>query len=90
MAEYMIKSVTVSENGQISIPKEICRQMEIKKGSKLVIILKDKRLLISKVTTNASQLIKDDFADTIQHSKNCLKDVWDNEADNIWNKYLKI
>ena len=89
MPEPIMKTVTVSEKGQISIPQEIRRQLAVEKGSKLVIILKDKRLLISKVT-DASQLIEDDFADTIQHSENSLKEVWDNEADDVWNKYMKV
>lgn len=83
-----MKTVTVSEKGQISIPQEIRRQLAVEKGSKLVIILKDKRLLISKVT-DASQLVEDDFADTMQRSENSLKEAWDNEADNVWNRYLK-
>ena len=88
MPEPMMRTVTVSGKGQISIPQEIRKQLAVEKGSKLVIILKDKKLLIRKVS-DISQSIEDGFDDVVQHSELSLKKIWDNEEDEVWNKYLK-
>ncbi len=52
------------------------------------IVLKDKKLLISKAS-DISQLIEDGFDDVVRHSEYSLKKVWDNEEDEVWNRYLK-
>lgn len=88
MPEPIMKFVTVSGKGQISIPLEIRRQLAIEKGSRLVIILKDKKLLILKAS-DMSQSIEDGFDDVAQHSELSLKKIWENEADEVWNKYLE-
>lgn len=85
----MVRTVTVSGKGQISIPQEIRKQLAVEKGSKLVIILKDKKLLIRKVS-DISQSMEDGFDDMVQHSELSLKKIWDNEEDEVWNRYLKV
>ena len=88
MPESIIKTVTVSGKGQISIPQEIRKQLAVEKGSKLVILLKDGKLLIRKAT-DMSQLMEDDFEDVVRYSERSLEEIWDNEKDEVWNRYLK-
>ncbi len=88
MPESIMKTVTVSGKGQISIPQEIRKQLEVEKGSKLVIILKDKKLLIRKAS-DISQSIEDSFEDVVRYSERSLEEIWDNEEDDVWNRYLK-
>ena len=88
MSESIITTVTVSTKGQISIPREIRKQLAVEKGSKLVIILKDKKLLICKAS-DISQLIEDDFEDVVRYSERSLEEIWDNEEDEVWNRYLR-
>ena len=83
-----MKTVTVSGKGQISIPHEIRKQLAVEKGSKLVIILKDKKLLIRKAS-DISQSIEDGFEDVVRYSERSLEEIWDNEEDEVWNRYLK-
>lgn len=83
-----MRIVTVSGKGRISIPQEIRKQLAVKKGSKLLVVLKDKKLLISK-TSDILQSIENDFDDVAQHSELSLKKIWDNEEDEVWNKHLK-
>ena len=85
MSEPIMKTVTVSGKGQISIPREIRKQLAIEKGSKLVIVLKDRKLLIRKAS-DISQSIEDGFEDVVLHSERSLKRIWDNEGDEIWNR----
>ena len=83
-----MKTVTVSGKGQISIPQEIRKHLGVEKGSKLVVVLKDKKLLIYKAS-DISQSIEDGFDDMVQHSELSLKKIWDNEEDEVWNRCLK-
>lgn len=88
MPDLMMKIVTVSGKGQISIPREIRKQLAVEKGSKLVIVLKGKKLLIRKVS-DVSQSMEDGFEDVVRYSERSLEEIWDNKEDDVWNRYLK-
>ena len=34
-------------------------------------------------------MIEDGFDDVVRHSEYSLKKIWDNEGDEVWNRYLK-
>ncbi len=77
----IIKTVKVSDKGQISIPSLIRKNGNINKGDTLVIMQSNGKILIEK----APERIKDDFSDLLKHSESVAKDLWDNEEDEIWN-----
>ena len=84
-----IKTVNVSEKGQIVIPKEIQNSLGIKKGDRLVITTKNKKILIQKAE-NIEKQMGDDFADLIKFSELSLNKLWSNKKDDeIWNRYLQ-
>ena len=83
----MLKTVTVSEKGQIIVPKEIQELLGIQKGDSLVITAKNKKILIQK-TTNVEKHIEDDFDDLLRYSESSLGKLWNNKRDNVWEKYL--
>jgi AbrB family looped-hinge helix DNA binding protein len=84
----MLKTVKVSDKGQIAIPLEIREQMNIERGEELVLIQLDGKLLIEK-SQKVSKKMEDDFRDILKFSEKSLKEVWDNKQDDIWSKYLK-
>lgn len=88
MPDLMMKIVTVSGKGQISIPREIRKQLAVEKGSKLVIVLEGKKLLIRKVS-DVSQSMEGGFEDVVRYSERSLEEIWDNREDDVWNRYLK-
>ena len=88
MNEMILKIVSVSEKGQIAIPREIRVLLGIKKGDRLVLTTKNKKLLIQKAT-NLTKQMEDDFDDLIDYSELSLKKLWLNKQDDVWNKYLK-
>ncbi len=88
MPDLMMKIVTVSGKGQISIPREIRKQLAVEKGSKLVIVLEGKKLLIRKVS-DVSQSMEDGFEGVVRYSERSLEEIWDNREDDVWNRYLK-
>ncbi len=83
-----LKTVNVSEKGQIAIPREIRILLGIKKGDRLVLTAKNKKLLIQKAT-NLTKQMEDDLDDLSSYSELSLKKLWLNKKDDVWNKYLK-
>ena len=83
-----IKTVRVSEKGQIAIPQTIREKMGIEKGDDLVLFQIDNKILLEKAQ-NVAEKIEDDFKDITHFSEKSLKSIWDNKKDNVWNKYLK-
>ncbi|MAG78215.1 hypothetical protein CL616_02500 [archaeon] len=83
-SKMILKTVKVSEKGQIAIPREIRKEMEIKKGDQLIIIENKGKMIVEKVSNKFDKL--DDFHKMGLIS---LRDVWDNEEDDIFEEYLK-
>jgi len=84
----MMKTIKVSEKGQIAIPNQIRETLEIEQGDELVIIQVGNKILIEKAQITEKRL-KDDFKDILRFSEKSLKEVWNNKSDDIWNHYLK-
>jgi AbrB family looped-hinge helix DNA binding protein len=83
----MIKTVRVSEKGQIAIPHSIRQIMGIHQGDDLLMFQVDGKILLEK-TQKIEQKMKDDFKDILKFSEKSLNKVWDNNEDDIWSKYL--
>lgn len=78
-----IKTVKVSEKGQIAIPAEIRARVGIKKGDTLVLIQEKKRILLQKAE-KIGQEVKDEFMHLTKHSEEVAKEFWSSEADDVW------
>lgn len=87
MEKLRIKTVNVSEKGQIALPVEIRKSMNIKKGDRLLLMQADNKVLIEK--SEVIEKLKDDFKDILKFNELALKEVWDNKEDDIWQEYLK-
>jgi len=83
-----IKTVKVSDKGQIAIPQSIRENMGIEKGDELIMLQIDGRIMLEK-SQQVVEDIKDDFKDLLKLSESSLKKIWDNKENEIWNKYLK-
>lgn len=88
MEEPLIKTIRVSEKGQIAIPREIRERLGISQGDELVVVQNEERMLIEKAP-KVSKRIQDDFKDILNYSEQSLREVWDNPEDDIWSQYLK-
>jgi len=84
----IVKTVKVSDKGQIAIPQTIREEAGIKKGDELVIFESNGKILIEK-SHRVSAKMKDHFKDLMIFSEKSLKDVWGSKQDDIWNSYLK-
>jgi len=84
----IIKTIKVSEKGQIAIPQSIREEVGIDKGDDLVIVQDDGKILLEKAKKISAKM-RDDFRDLLKFSEKSLKSVWGNKQDDIWNSYLK-
>jgi len=84
----IVKTVKVSNKGQISIPLEVRKETGINKGDELMLIQKGKKILIE-AAGNMHKKMEDDFSDLIKLSEKSLSKLWGNKSDEIWNDYLR-
>lgn len=64
----IVKTIKVSDKGQIAIPQTIREQAGIKKGDELIIFETNGKILLEKAQ-RVSTKIKDDFKDLLNFSE---------------------
>lgn len=72
-----IKTVKVSDKGQISLPVQLRESLDIEKGDELLIVRSGNVLVLEKVR-------EDDFRDILKHSEKVAEKLWRNKSDDIW------
>ncbi len=78
----LVKSVRVSEKGQIAIPVEIRQNAGIKKGDDLLLFVDEGRILLEK----PPEKFRENFKGLLHLSSSVAKRLWDNKEDEIWDK----
>ncbi len=78
-----VKTVTVSEKGQIAIPAEIREQIGIKQGDTLILVQEETGILLQKAE-HLGKKAKDEFAHLLKHSEDVAKKFWGTKADDVW------
>jgi AbrB family looped-hinge helix DNA binding protein len=79
----LVKTVKVSEKGQITIPAEALRAIKAKKGTEFIFIQEGERLVLVKAESAGRKLI-DDLGGWHALAAPVFNELWDNEADEIW------
>jgi AbrB family looped-hinge helix DNA binding protein len=88
MENEFIKTLRVSDKGQISIPNSVRQKLGIERGDNLILFEIEGKILLEK-QQKVSEKMKDEFKDVLHFSEQSLKEVWDNPEDEIWSKYLE-
>jgi len=83
-----MKTVRISDKGQIAIPMDIRNSLGLRRGDELVLIQTNNKILIEK-PKKMIKGVKEDFKDMITLTESSLKKLWLNKEDEIWNEYLK-
>lgn len=83
--ELKFKTVRVSEKGQIAIPSDIRKELEIRKGEELLLVKKGDKILIGKAS-KASKKFEGEFNFMLKHAEKVAKKLWENKEDDIWDK----
>ena len=84
-----LETITVSSKGQVVIPEAMRESMRIKKGSKLVLVQENNRIIIESEKTFLENLKKNkENAEWLSLSQKTMEKVWDNRKDDdTWNRY---
>ncbi len=88
MGNEFIKTLRVSDKGQISIPNSVRRKLGIERGDNLILFEIEGKILLEK-QQKVSEKMKDEFKDVLHFSEQSLKEVWNNPEDEIWSQYLE-
>jgi AbrB family looped-hinge helix DNA binding protein len=79
----IVKTVKISEKGQIAIPLEMREAADLRQGDELIIIEEGGKILLEKPKKIAMQ-VKESFGDLLKNSEKVAKKVWSTKADDIW------
>ncbi len=78
-----VKTVTVSEKGQIAIPADIREEVGIAQGDTLILIQEENGILLQRVE-KLGKAAKDEFSHLLKHSEDVAKKFWGSKADDVW------
>lgn len=78
-----IKTIRVSEKGQIAIPADIRENVGIKQGDTLILIQEDERILLQK-SEQLNKKTKEEFKHLLKHSEEVAVKFWGTKADDVW------
>ncbi|OLS25389.1 MAG: hypothetical protein HeimC2_18460 [Candidatus Heimdallarchaeota archaeon LC_2] len=74
-----VKTVKVSDKGQIAIPKEMRDILHVEKGDEVILIAEGNIIIIKKVK-------KANFKDLLKLSESTAQKIWNNDEDEVWNE----
>ena len=78
-----VKTVKVSEKGQIAIPADVRESANIKQGDTLILIKEGNVILLQKAEQVGSK-VKNEFAHLLKHSEDVARKLWGTKADDVW------
>ncbi|HRS42378.1 MAG TPA: AbrB/MazE/SpoVT family DNA-binding domain-containing protein [Candidatus Diapherotrites archaeon] len=79
----LIKTATISDKGQISIPVSIRNKLNLKRGDSLLLVVDKKRIILQK----AEDIIKTKEDKEYYKMLDKLLKSWNNNDDKRWDKY---
>lgn len=79
----IVRTLTVSEKGQVVLPADVRKLLGIGKGTQLVLVCDGERLLLQK-ESRAAGALEEDFSDLRAASEQILRETWENEDDAAW------
>jgi len=88
MENEFVRTLRVSDKGQVSIPNSVRQKLGIQRGDNLVLFEIDGKILLEKEKV-VSEKMRGEFEDVLRLSEESLKGVWDNSEDEIWSEYLE-
>lgn len=81
----LVKSVKLTDKGQITLPAEALRAMNARKGTEFLVIQEGDRMVLVKASAVGRKLL-DEFGGWEALAAPAFSDLWDNEADEAWNE----
>lgn len=85
----IVRTVRITDKGQITLPADTLRSLNVRKGSELVLVQEGDRIVLVKATDVGQEILEEtELAKWYQLSLPALGEVWDNPIDDeVWNEY---
>lgn len=82
----LVKTVKATSKGQITIPAEVMKAIKARKGTEFLLVQDGGRIILEKAEA-AGKRVVDDLEGFEALGLSVFHDLWDNEEDEVWNKY---
>ncbi len=82
----IMKTIKVSDKGQIAIPVEIREVAGIETGDELILIQEGGKILLEPAE-KVHKKVKEDFSDLLKLSEKTLTNLWGSKADKVWDNF---
>lgn len=81
----IVKTVKVSAKGQLTLPVEAMRAMNVRKGTEFVLVQEGDRLVLTKAHAVGKRIVEETRGFEAL-GLGAFQDVWDNPVDDeVWN-----
>lgn len=84
-----IRTVVINNRGQIVIPEEIRRDLNITGNQALVLIEKGREIILRNERDVFAKLTEKEDGAWGELAKKALAQAWDEEADKVWDKIAR-
>lgn len=79
----LVKTVALTSKGQMSLPADVLRSLNLRKGAQLLLVQEGDRILLTKASAVGKRLVED-LGGWEALGLGAFQDVWDNDADAVW------
>lgn len=80
----IVKTAKVSAKGQLTLPADVLRALNARKGTEFLLVQDGDRIILTKAARVGKQVI-DELAEFNQLGLSSFKRLWDNPFDEVWN-----
>lgn len=78
-----IRTVKVSEKGQIAIPADVRERIGLKKGDELILLQDGGKILLQKTQAMTARM-RGEFDYLVKNSEQVFAKLWSNKKDDAW------
>ena len=79
----IVRTAKVSDKGQLVLPADIRKALKMRKATSIVLVSDGTRVYLEREDAVASA-VEESFADFLKASEASLRNVWENDADAVW------
>jgi len=80
-----VKTVRISEKGQVAIPAKMRRRLGLRGGS-IVLLIEDEGSILLAKPEEAADALAERLSDLTRFAEQSFQVLWDNRADEIWDR----
>jgi AbrB family looped-hinge helix DNA binding protein len=80
----IVKTVKVSAKGQFTLPAEVMRELNLRKGTEMLLVQDGDKVFLRKASAVGKEMI-DDLAGFENLGLTSFARLWDNPYDEVWN-----